>query len=99
MKALGVILLLVGILPAPVIAQGTLDVSTPPIGSSSTPFLIVPGQGIGLVRLGTPLRGDMVQLGAAKGTVQLPDGTMMYRWFEPPSNIRIGVRLDTGISG
>jgi hypothetical protein len=94
MKALGVMLLLAGILAAPVIAQGTLDVSTPPSASSSTPFLIVPGQSIGPVRLGTSLKGYMARLGPAKGTAQLDDGTTVYRWFEPPSNIGIGVRTN-----
>jgi hypothetical protein len=95
MKALGITLLLVGSLAAPVIAQGTFDFSTPPSASSSTPFLIVPGQSIGPVRLGTPLRGEMVRLGPAKGTAKLDDGTTVYRWYEPPSNIGIGVRTNS----
>ena len=94
MKVLGITLLLVGVLAARVIAQGTLDVSTPPSASSSAPFLIVPGQSIGPVRLGTPLRADLVRLGPAKGTAKLDDGTTMYRWYEPPSNIGIGVRTN-----
>jgi hypothetical protein len=94
MKALGIMLLLVGSLATPVIAQGTVDVSTAPSASSSTLFLIVPGQSIGPVRLGTDLRGEMVRLGPAKGTAKLDDGTTVYRWFVPPSNIGIGVRTN-----
>jgi len=94
MKALGIMLLLVGSLATPVSAQGTVDVSTPASASSSTPFLIVPGQSIGPVRLGTPLTGGMVRLGPAKGTAKLDDGTTVYRWYEPPSNIGIGVRTN-----
>jgi len=94
MKALGITLLLVGSLATPVIAQGTVDVSTAPSASSSTLFLIVPGQSIGPVRLGTALRGEMVRLGPAKGTAKLDDGTTVYRWFVPPSNIGIGVRTN-----
>jgi hypothetical protein len=91
MRALGIMLLLLGIPAAPAIAQGTVDVSS---AASSTSFLIVPGQSIGLVRLGTPLRAGMARLGDAKGTAKLDDGTTVYRWYEPPSNIGIGVRAN-----
>jgi hypothetical protein len=94
MNVLGIILLLVGTLAARVIAQGTSDIPPAPSASSSTAFLIVPGQGIGPVRLGTPLREDTVRLGPAKGIAKLDDGTTMYRWYEPPSNIGIGVRTN-----
>jgi S1-C subfamily serine protease len=66
-----------------------------PSASSSVavaPFLIVPGQSVGPVRLGRPAREETAGLGASKGSVELDDGTMMYRWFEPPSNAGIGVR-------
>jgi hypothetical protein len=58
----------------------------------AAPLLIIPGQSLGPVRLGMPVREETVRLGASKGTAELDDGTMMYRWFEPPSNSGIGVR-------
>jgi hypothetical protein len=59
---------------------------------AAAPFLIVPGQSVGPVRLGMPIRDEIVQLGPSKGAAEFEDGTTMYRWFEPPSNAGIGVR-------
>ena len=58
------------------------------------PLLIVPGQSVGSVQLGKPIRDQLVRLGPTKGVTQLGDGTRMYRWFEPPSNTGIGVRTN-----
>src|SRR5262249_53749183 len=66
----------------------------PPLASAVAPFLIVPGQSVGPVRLGSPLREELGALGPAKGSTQLEDGTRIYRWFETPSNSGIGVRTN-----
>jgi hypothetical protein len=60
--------------------------------AGTAPFLIIPGQSLGPVRLGMPVRDETARFGASKSSAQLDDGTMMYRWFEPPSNSGIGVR-------
>ncbi len=86
--------------PSPSAPSGTQPAAAVPTqlvpsASSSVavaPFLIVPGQSVGPVRLGRPAREETAGLGASKGSVELNDGTMMYRWFEPPSNAGIGVR-------
>jgi cell division septation protein DedD len=66
----------------------------PPSSDGGAPLLIVPGQGVGPVQLGRPIRDQLARLGPTKGISQLGDGTRMYRWFEPPSNTGIGVRTN-----
>jgi hypothetical protein len=83
------------------LAQGAVVVPSRLVSPGSTveadPFLIVPAQRLGPVRLGMPIRDETARLGASRGSADLGDGTMMYRWFEPPSNSGIGVR--TGQNG
>ena len=78
------------------LSQGAVVPSSRPVPPGSTveanPFLIVPAQSLGPVGLGMSIRGETARLGASKGTADLGDGTVMYRWFEPPSNSGIGVR-------
>lgn len=66
----------------------------PSTSEAVVPFLIVPGQSVGPVTLGRPIREELVRFGPAKSMTQLGDGTRMYRWFEPPSNTGIGVRTN-----
>lgn len=54
---------------------------------------VVPGQGIGAVRLGMPVRDVLALLGPQKSADRLPDGEMVYRWFAPPGNDGLGVRV------
>lgn len=74
--------------------QPAASESAPSASEGVGPYLIVPGQSVGPVQLGKPLREGMVRLGPSKGVTQLGDGTRMYRWFEPPSNAGIGVRTN-----
>lgn len=60
--------------------------------AAAASFLIVPGQSVGPVRLGNPIRDEIVRLGPSRGTTEFEDGTTMYRWFESPSNSGIGLR-------
>jgi len=42
------------------------------------------------------LKAVEAALGPTKGTAQLSDGTSVYRWFAPPKNDGIGVRVSKG---
>ncbi|HLJ59287.1 MAG TPA: AMIN domain-containing protein [bacterium] len=52
---------------------------------------VLPGEGIGPVRLGMRIQDVLAAVGPAKSTQALPDGTR-YEWFAPPANSGIGVR-------
>lgn len=52
---------------------------------------VLPGEGIGVVRLGMGIQDALAALGPAKSTQALPDGAR-YEWFAPPANRGIGVR-------
>ena len=75
-------------------APGSSQAPAPSPSEGVAPLLIVPGQSVGPVQLGKPIRELMARLGPMKGVTQLGDGTRMYRWFEPPSNTGIGVRIN-----
>jgi len=53
---------------------------------------VLPGEGIGVVRLGMGIQDALAALGPAKNTQALPDGDVLYKWFAPPANRGIGVR-------
>lgn len=75
-------------------SPGSPRAQAPPPSQAVGPLLIIPGQSVGSVELGKPIRDQMARLGPLKGTTQLGDGTRIYRWFEPPSNTGIGVRIN-----
>ncbi len=58
---------------------------------------IVPGQSIGLVRLGTDIRDVAAALGPQASIGKLPNGSVVHQWFAPPMNVGLGVRTtETG---
>jgi hypothetical protein len=73
--------------------QPTLAPLPSPASVSSDPFLIWPGQSIGPISLGMQIQEGIARLGPSKGVQELDDGTVMYRWFEPPRNVGIGARV------
>jgi hypothetical protein len=60
---------------------------------------IVPGQSMGVVRLGTDLRAIVAALGPRTSRSRpSADGTISHRWFGPPRNVGLGVRTTrTGV--
>jgi len=54
------------------------------------------GRGIGPVRLGMRIQNVVAVLGPPLGTKTLPDGNIVHRWFEPPKNSGLGVRVTPG---
>jgi len=74
-----------------------------PVAASTTPgrlpqapvqrvHVVLPGEGIGVVRLGMSVQDALAALGPAKTTKALPDGNTLYEWFAPPTNKGIGLR-------
>ncbi|HXX38084.1 MAG TPA: AMIN domain-containing protein [bacterium] len=76
--------------PAPS-AAGTTP-SRVPQASVQRVHAVLPGEGIGPVRLGMRIQEALAVLGPAKSTQVLPDGNMLYAWFVPPMNRGIGLR-------
>ena len=64
-------------------------VSAPVVVADS--FLISPGKSIGPVSLGIPVQSSFAALGPSKGTQKYQDGSVQYRWFEPPLNSGLGI--------
>ncbi|GEM_PF-919082 len=68
--------------------------AAPPRAAAPAPSReILPGQGIGPVRLGMAVKDVLALLGPQKSVDQLPNGEAVYRWFAPPANDGIGVRV------
>ena len=86
--------------PSPALPPNPAPAATPPPtpspASSSERFLVLPGLSIGPVQIGMTLKAVEAALGPNKGTAQLSDGTSAYRWFAPPKNDGIGVRVSKG---
>lgn len=61
--------------------------------SVSPAFIIRPGVGIGQLTLGMSVKALEAKLGPNKGVQKAPDGTSVYRWFEPPKNAGIAARI------
>lgn len=90
---------LLGALP-PTVATAPASAQTPPVApadkSAAAPgqFLVAPGQGVGLLRLGMRAQDVAAVLGAPQSTWTFLDGRHVYRWFQPPNNRGLGVGVD-----
>ena len=54
---------------------------------------VVGGQGIGPVKLGMTIKDFSAIIGPSKSTERMNDGTTVYRWFGPPENVGVGIRV------
>ena len=68
----------------------TAPTQTPPAQRVQS---VVPGKGIGPVRLGMHVEEVVAALGQPVRSQPLSDGTTAYQWFGPPSNAGLGVRI------
>jgi hypothetical protein len=77
----------------------TTSAQLPPSKITSGPRLaarirdVVPGQYLGLARLGMSLQDLQAALGSSGSAHQMGDGSVVYRWYQPPNNIGLGARV------
>jgi hypothetical protein len=82
------------VVPSGGVVAVMVQTATPrPRGSIDRLHEILPGGGIGRVRLGMPVHDAVAALGRATTTRTLADGNVVYEWFGPPSNRGIGARV------
>jgi S1-C subfamily serine protease len=82
--------------PAPVPPVRPIPSPGPRTQVSPKPTRFIPvsvGQSIGPVQLGMRIQEVVRALGRAKSQQKLDDGSTVYRWFEPPRNDGIGMRV------
>src|SRR5579864_334179 len=79
--------------PAPAPPKPPVTPTPQPYPDLATVYVIQPGHAIGPVTLGMTVKDAEAKLGPNKGAQKAPDGTAVYRWFEPPKNTGIGARV------
>lgn len=66
--------------------------------STEADRLIVPGEGIGRVRLGMHIQDVTALLGRHRSVQVLPDGSVIYRWYDPAGESK-GLRVTATRTG
>ncbi len=54
---------------------------------------VVPGQHLGLARLGMSIQDLQAALGSSGNAQHMADGSVVYSWFQPPTNVGLGARV------